>query len=731
MRKIVFILLIFFILVIQSLAVEIKGEILNLEGKPVADAIVLHRSSGNKAVTDEKGHFSLNVPEEAKIRLEVVHPEYLEQEIIVTSQTVQKGVTIQLVPYIMKREEIVVTALRYPESSSSVPAAETVIPKETLEERMAPNITEGLSNLPGVSSLGSGGFSIVPNIRGLARSRVLLMIDNARVTSDRRVGPNASFIDPNNIEKIEVLRSPSSVFYGSDAIGGVIHILTRKPSIGQPLRGNLKLKYGTINEEKGLGFSVEGSRKKTGFCLFFQGNDAENYSSPSSEILQSQFTQANVLAKVSHLSEKREIHLSFLGSRGKDIGKPNVDSLTKPTWYPRENQNLFQFHWLERGVGGRGELAFQTYLNPNFLETKKEKIEATKTGESYSKTQSMDYGFTFSYARKIGQNFRLVTGTDLYGRAAVKASNVETTFDAAGNVTDIFEEWPYTEGSRRDLGLFISGDFAGIKNLDLIGGVRWDLLRMEALPGDTPPSAKRDYSTLTGFLGSSVKLSENIVVFGNLSRAYRAPGLGELFYTGISGRGYIIAQPGLKPEVSLNLDSGIKFIEKRFFAGLYAFYYALDDLIERYTVEPRIYTYGNIDRGMISGYELEMEYYPVPGWKIFGNIFSFRGKSKETDSPLNDVPPARLFAGTRVWIGRFSTEINASFQQEKKNPGPAEIQIPSYELVNFMASYHLSSHLRFYLVLSNLLDESYLARPDPESVQEPGRNLVLGLSLSF
>jgi outer membrane receptor protein involved in Fe transport len=734
MLKIPLLVLIFFLLVIPSLAVEIKGEVLNLEGKPVAEAVVLHRKSGNKALTDEKGLFTLNIPDEEKIRLEIIHPDYIEQEIALTSKELLRKVTITLIPYIMQREEIVVTALRYPESSASVPAAETVIPKETLEEKMSSNISEGLSNIPGVSNIGAGGFSLVPNIRGLARRRVLIMIDNARVTSDRRTGPNASFVDPKNIERIEVLRSPSSVFYGSDAIGGVIHILTKESSMQERFSGEINAKYGSINQEKGLGFSLEGSKKNVGFLLSFQGNDARNYSSPSGEILQSQFTQASLFAKISYKKEKREIHLSFLGSRGYDIGKANQDSLTKPTWYPKESQNLLQVHWHEKGLGKDGELTLQAYFNPNFLETIKEnKEDSLTTEESYSKTQSLDYGFHLSYGKKIGKYMRLKGGTDFYARSSVKAYNVDKSFDLEGNITRVLEEWPFAEGTRKDIGFFLSLDYSGVKNIDLVSGIRWDSLQMEALPGGASPSEEKNYHTWTGFLGCSAKLSKQIVIFGNLSRAYRAASLNEMFYTGITGRGFIIANPDLSPEKSFNLDAGLKLIFKRFFAGIYSFYYEINDLIERYLIDPdeRIYAYGNVNKGKISGYELEIEYYPFPGWKIFGNYFSFSGQSRTTQDALNDIPPSRLFMGTRLWIERLSFEINTTLQQEKKMPGPAEIAIPGFGVVNVKASYLYNSSFSLYLVLSNLLNKNYLARPDPDSVAEPGRNFIFGLSYSF
>jgi outer membrane receptor protein involved in Fe transport len=126
-----------------------------------------------------------------------------------------------------------------------------------------------------------------------------------------------------------------------------------------------------------------------------------------------------------------------------------------------------------------------------------------------------------------------------------------------------------------------------------------------------------------------------------------------------------------------------------------------------------------------------MEYFPIPGWKIFGNFYSFKGVSQLTKDPLNDIPAAKLFLGTRVWKGNFWGEINASFQKEKKNPGPAEISISGHEIVNFQAGFFLNSTLKFYFSVSNLLDRTYVARPDPETMEAPGRNFTLGLHYSF
>lgn len=729
MRRTAFLIAGIFLLSISVCALEISGRVVTSEGKPVADAVVLHRPSGEKGLSGADGHFALQIPKASRARLEVIHPDYLEEEVLLTEKEMAKPVTIILTPLIRQREEIVVTAMRYPEPSVNVPAAGTVISAETLARTMAPNIAESLAGLPGVSNLGSGGFTVVPSIRGLARNRVLLMIDNARLTSYRRTGPSASFINPEDIERIEILRSPSSVFYGSDAVGGVVNIFTKSPNQGEGFRGRINAKYGSLNREKSLGLALEGSKRSIGFYLSGQTADAENYSSPLAEVLQSQFSQSSLMGKVFHRTEKREVELSFLGARGVNIGKPSRDSATRPTWYPRENQNLVRLRWHERQIGGDGDLTVQFYFNPNFQETRSERLGAFKSRESFARTENTDLGFQATFGKKFG-SFRVTSGADYFGQTGAQAVNKDWYFDAKGNIIRTFEETPFNKGRRSDIGLFASCDYSGLRNIDLVGGLRWDFLHQEACPGGGAASQKDDQNALTGFLAGSMNLAEKLVVFANLSRAYRVPNLSERFYTGTTGRGFIISKPDLKSETSLNLDAGIKFVDKRVFAAVYAFYYEIDNLVERYLVLANTFTFGNVDKGRIKGVEAEIEYFPVSGLSFFGNFTALQGKSLQTQAVLNDIPPARLYLGSRAWMGRLTFEINGSFQNGKDNPGPAEISIPRADIVNAKAGYFIGP-LHVYCVLSNLFNKNYLARPDPDAMEEPGRKLLIGLAYSF
>ena len=532
-------------------AAEIRGKVVGAPDNPIAAAVVLHRASGAKTETDAEGAFrprSSRTPD--RFVLEVVHPDYYEREFEIEPKELASRSCSSSSRSSGRTRRSWSRPLRYPEPSIQVPAASTVISGETLSEEMVPNINEGLQDVPGVGALGSAGFSLVPSVRGLARRRVLYLIDGARLESDRRTGPNASFVSPDDIERIEVLRSASSVFYGSDAIGGVIHILTRNPASSRGLHGRFLTGYGTVNGENRIGLGLDGSTGTWAFSLSFHRDDAGLYRAPGgTKVLQSQFTQGSLLAKAAHRTDKREIDIGILAARGTDIGKPSTTASTKPTWYPRENQNLVQLHWKEKNVGKDGEILFHAFVNPNFLETLTDTYDGFLTKESYAKTDSTEFGAQASYSKKLAPALRLEGGVDYFGRAGAHAYNKYTGYDEFGAVTGVRRSTPTSARSRGDLGFFLSADFSGIKRLDILGGVRYDLLRMKAQPqwGDPgcSPAADRDHGQPADRLpGRILQARQELTAFVNVSRAYRLASINERFYTGISGRGFIVGQPG-------------------------------------------------------------------------------------------------------------------------------------------------------------------------------------------
>ena len=131
---------------------------------------------------------------------------------------------------------------------------------------------------------------MVPAIRGLAEHRVLLLMDGIPITSERRIGTSASFINTNDIDRIEVNRGPYSVFFGSGAVGGIINVVTKTPSPQAPVGGKIRLGYNTVRNERAGTFILSGTKGKYGFLIDVNGKKAEDYAAPSGKMLQSRYS---------------------------------------------------------------------------------------------------------------------------------------------------------------------------------------------------------------------------------------------------------------------------------------------------------------------------------------------------------------------------------------------------------------------------------------------------------
>jgi outer membrane receptor protein involved in Fe transport len=707
----------------------INLKIIGLDKRAVSNAEIRIKGYNEIILTNENGEAQISLLGQDKLEITIMHPNYMEKRKVLTVSNVKGEEVIQLEPLIKQSEEVVVTATRYPEKITEVPAIETVLNSIELEERGSNNIESSVQTVLGVSSIGSGGFSKVPSIRGMARRRILLLVDNARINSDRRTGPSASFIMPDDIDKIEVMRNPGSVFYGSDAIGGVIHIITKKPDLENNFSGKARFRYGFNNQEKEAGVSLNLARGNYGAYLSLQGADAENYKTSDGEVPYSYFSNYGFFTKLIYSNEAREIELSLLINKGVDIGKPSINSLEQPTWYPKETHNLVNFLWKEKITTNDG-VNFRFYLDPNKLETHKDTIDVFKTKESLAINKSTDYGLQIGYSKVINERFRLNSGVDMNGRYKVNAENIDKKYNEAGEVIKTSSYSSIVDGKRSDYGIYMALDYTK-DNLDINMGIRYDYIKISS--GDTGYITEREYNgdAVTGFVGVSYELAKDVILIGNVARAYRMPELSERFYVGITGRGYVIGNPNLKAERSNNLDFGLRILKKSFYMGLYSFYYKIDDMVERYKLGSTVYTYGNIEKGVIKGFEYELEYYPYQGLKIFANGMNYYGKSEATGMYLNDVPPYRIICGGRIYKGDYWVELNAVYQHKHSRVGPAEIEIPSYTIMNLIAGININDNWKANIQIYNIFNKLYIGRPDPEGVYEPGRSVSVGISYEF
>ncbi|MBL8962304.1 MAG: TonB-dependent receptor plug domain-containing protein, partial [Gemmatimonadetes bacterium] len=180
---------------------------------------------------------------------------------------------------------VTVTATRQATDVKAVPAPVSVLESRTLRERSANSATDLLRELPGVDVVGTGPNQARPTIRGQRGQRILLLQDGLRLNNARRqqdFGELPSFVDIEQLERVEIVRGPSSVLYGSDAIGGVINLITRPPTTDGPtFRGGAGYRYSGAGEQQRGDASVTATAGPVAFSASGHMRNAGNYTAPA------------------------------------------------------------------------------------------------------------------------------------------------------------------------------------------------------------------------------------------------------------------------------------------------------------------------------------------------------------------------------------------------------------------------------------------------------------------
>lgn len=719
-------LILFFSLYTVIPAAQISGIVKDSKKNVLAAVTVIVKHTDSATITDLQGKFNVTVPDEWKTAILVFKRKgYHPRELRVKVDNKPKVLEMFFIPQEYLLERVTVTAMNRERESIEVPAAERSLSGLEIQEKIPESIVDTLSDTPGVHFIGSGGLSVTPSIRGLARRRVLVLVDGHRITSDRRAGTSPSFVPPELADRIEVVRSASSVLYGSDAIGGVVNILTRTTQTPEPkLEKNTTFNLSVNPNNKRINTGINFTRGLGKWEIYsgFQFNRADDYHSPEEKIVHAGYTYYSGILDLSYTGKNREFYLGYIAGVGKDVGKPDREN--NPDKYdivPSESNHIVRLGYTDKQIVKKGTFDFSLFLNPTTYLL--EKIDTNANSIQGSDTTGLNLGIKSDIKKSLSDVFGIRIGAEWFSRQNVDMENRVQT----GN--DIEVTYPLRSGTRNDYGLFFTFDYSLTPSLEIDGGIRYTYFTIR---GDVNG---QDMEKSTGspslFLGIIKKINSGMSLFINVGRAFRFPSLSESFYTGITGRRFVIGNPGLKPESSWNIDAGLKIASKKFAMGLYLFTNRVRDMIERYRNEQDIYTYDNIDAGRIYGGEIEVEYHLFSNLELFGHFFYYKGKSTTTDEPLNDLPAPRLSLGGKVFIDRFWLQMDFLHSLKKTDPGPAEVENDAYTVLDFRGGIYFSSAFSLYVKVSNLFNDLYYPNADPDIPPAKGINVTAGFHFYF
>jgi iron complex outermembrane receptor protein len=718
----------------------LKGRVLDDEGKPLANVKVEVLDTSIRTQTQTNGIFVLENLKKRKFLVMFTHPDYVTRTVqldIKKNSDRLLEITLQAKnPILMTvKEEITVTAEADSIIDVNLPSHRTILPSSVLTEMGTSNIAESVDKVPGVASVGKGGYSMVPAIRGLAEHRILLLVDGVRITSERRIGASASFVSLGAIDRIEINRGPYSVFHGSGALGGIINIITKSPTPGSPFTADFNLGYNTSRNERAGSAFFSGSSGKWGYMFGANAKKADDYSAPSGKIEWSRYQDYDFMFKINRQDKKSEFHATMFHYRGTDIGKPSPTSLLKPRWYPKETNTLLTVGYSTRNVWILDNLNASIYALFSSLETQKDDLREesfTLKKRNIARVEGTNFGLKLRGGKVLGEKHTLNFGIDFFGRAGVNDKNTEWNYDETGRLLSQVEETSLKNARRNNFGFYIDDKFHISETFKLNMGARLDIVGTSNLTADGVREARND-EFFSLYVGSVFQITPALSLLGNIGQSFRFPSISELFYTGLTGRGTVFGNPDLEPEKGLNLDLGFRYLHEKFFASLYGFSNSIGNMIQKLggAFEEEEYFYRNLTSGRILGVEGEFYLSLMKDVEIFINFHHMVGKEKDSDSALNYIPPTRLTLWGKYSPGKFWIEPRVTFSAAVQDPGPLEMETENYVIFDTIFGFKVTDSLTLVAITQNILDQTYRPSADEQGVDAPGRGFVFRAEYSF
>jgi iron complex outermembrane recepter protein len=763
---------------------QLSGKVTDVKtGEPLAGANIILSDSRTGTTTDGAGNYMLrNIPLGHTI-IEISFSGYktLVEHLDLTGDD-RHDFTLN--PSIIINEGITVTAVAGATSIRKAPIAITKVNKAELLSTASTNIIDALTRQPGVSQLSTGPAISKPVIRGLGYNRLVVINDGVRQEGQQWGDEHGIEIDENSISRVEIVKGPASLIYGSDAMAGVINIITTMPAPNNTVKGNILSSYQTNNKQRSLFGSIGGNTNGFNWNLWGDYKAAADYKNKyDGSVFNSKFNEHNFGGyagyngawgfthfivssfnqKLGIVEGERDTDGSFIKPLpGGAEGVPtNSDFNSTSPQIPYQGIQHLKFISDNSFKAGNGRVS----LNLGWQRNQRKEFgnpDDPQEKELYFDLKTFNYSTAYHFDDRNGWNISV----GVNGMAQNNRNKGVETLIPEYNLFDI-GGFVYTQKT--------------IGQSTVSGGVRYDNRSLNSKQfsegGDVKFEAlKKDFANVSGSAGISYEATDNFLLKLNLARGFRAPSVPELASNGTheGTNRYEYGNRNLKSETSWQADLGIElnsdhvlFTANAFYNSInnFIFYSKLagvngsDSLVDVDGDLVPAYQFSQRDANLYGG-EVLVDIHPHPlDWLHWENSLSYvRGKFVTPLEGIKNVPfiPATKWLselrGEFLKNGKSLKNLSVHFEAEhtfdQKKPFTAydtETPTPGYTLLNASVSTDINSKNKtlfsLYILGNNLGDVAYQnhlsrlkyaavnAATGRQGVFNMGRNFMLKLNI--
>ena len=601
---------------------------------------------------------------------------------------------ISLSESVIENNAVIITGVSRASQLKKVPFQVSVLRKEELQQTTSTNIIDAITRKAGVSSLATGPAISKPVIRGLGYNRVLTINDGVRQEGQQWGDEHGIEIDEASVSKIEILKGPASLIYGSDAMAGVINIITNIPAPMNAIKANIGSNYQSNNILRSLYANVAGNINGFNWNVYGTKKAAADYKNKyDGNVFNSKYNEQNAGGYVgyngnwgfSHLlisnfnlraglvEGERNISGKFIKeiSNGQTLEASDADFRSTNPQIPYQNINHFKIATDNNFKIGNNKIS----LNIAYQQNKREEF-----GDIENPTkQNLFFDLkTLTYSSQW--HIKEINGW----KPSLGISGMYQTNTNRG-IEQLIPNYKL-----KDAGVFVFTE-KSINALTVSGGIRFDTRRIEVqnLLDETGivkgEAFDKNFENLSGSAGLAYELNKNVNIKLNIARAFRAPSTPELASNG-AHEGTIRYEYGsanLKSEISTQIDASIELSNQHISLNLAGYLNNFSNFIFYKKLQTEIGNDSIINVGgnflnafkfeqsnaRLSGIEATLDIHPHPiDWLHFQNTFSYIvGLLKEPIEETRNLPfmPAP----------KLLTELRGDFKKIGKNISNAYAKI--------------------------------------------------------
>ncbi len=725
---------------------SITGTVYGADGKtPLRDVSVYLPQLEKGAVTDSIGRYNIGLLPLGSYKIIasfIGYSTYSGSVRIVPGSTELK---ILLFPSAIEIQEVIVSTPFHRLQRENVMKVEQASVAE-MRNRGAITLAEGISGVPGVSSLSTGMGIGKPVIRGLSSNRVLVYAQGIRLENQQFGDEHGLGVNDAGIESVEIIKGPASLLYGSDAMGGVLYLNPEKFALNQETTGDINLNY--FSNTAGIGANAGIKASTTNFRYLVRGavSTHQDYRSGNDQrVTNSRFRDYDLKSAIGYQKTnfKSEMRYNFNHSNlgiPEEIAAQNTGRIPEAPYQKLDNHILSSASELFLK-----ESSLKLTLGYIFNDRREFEIPENSGSGSQVPIALLDMNLsTLSYQLqyRLPESKRIESIIGIQGmRQSNKNEGVELLIPDA---------------LTKDVGVMATSHIHFSKS-DLQFGGRFDHRSVSGKAsgnsGDESyiAAVDRNFNSVNAAVGYRIDLDEHFIGRLNLASGFRAPNLAELTSNGVheGTNRYEIGNQSLKNEQNLQSDLAIEFSNQHVEFYVNSFYNPIRDYIfleptGEFEESAPVFIYRQQNAKLYGG-EIGMHLHPHPlDWLHLESSYEMVRGTLENDSNLPLIPANTLRNTARIEFTNCPVHFTKSYafitlQSVFNQPKVSafETETKGYQIldVGFGGSMNLfEQEIAFRFTANNILNKTYishLSRLKPDGISNIGRNISLGISLGL